>query len=285
MGKAENNRKKLRKMLESGKTIVVPGACDPISALLVERAGFQAVYIGSYATAAAGFGMPDVGLVTMGEMAAYAKTITDAVDIPVIADGENGWNNAANIWRTIRSFEQAGVCGIHIEDHEFGKHAPVPQVLTSRENMVQKIRAALDAREDINFLIIARTDAAWAFNDVEDAVSRMNAFTDAGADMVMAAGLDPNVLAGLRSRIKGKIMITDTPGRSVADEESAGADVVLYYGFSLYAAYHGVKTALDTFIQTRNADDIKQVRGCIAEFENFIGYPEFSDRAKKYGLA
>jgi len=285
MGKAENNRKKLRKLLESGKTIVVPGACDPISALLVERAGFQAVYIGSYATAAAGFGMPDVGLVTMGEMAAYAKTITDAVDIPVIADGENGWNNAANIWRTIRSFEQAGVCGIHIEDHEFGKHAPVPQVLTSRENMVQKIRAALDAREDINFLIIARTDAAWAFNDVEEAVSRMNAFTDAGADMVMAAGLDPNVLAGLRSRIKGKIMITDTPGRSVADEESAGADVVLYYGFSLYAAYHGVKTALDTFMQTRNADDIKQVRGCIAEFENFIGYPEFSDRAKKYGLA
>ena len=285
MGKAENNRKKLRKMLESGKTIVVPGACDPISALLVERAGFQAVYIGSYATAAAGFGMPDVGLVTMGEMAAYAKTITDAVDIPVIADGENGWNNAANIWRTIRSFEQAGVCGIHIEDHEFGKHAPVPQILTSRENMVQKIRAAIDAREDINFLIIARTDAAWAFNDVEDAVSRMNAFTDAGADMVMAAGLDPNVLAGLRSRIKGKIMITDTPGRSVADEESAGADVVLYYGFSLYAAYHGVKTALDTFMQTRNADDIKQVRGCIAEFENFIGYPEFSDRAKKYGLA
>ena len=285
MGKAENNRKKLRKMLESGKTIVVPGACDPISALLVERAGFQAVYIGSYATAAAGFGMPDVGLVTMGEMAAYAKTITDAVDIPVIADGENGWNNAANIWRTIRSFEQAGVCGIHIEDHEFGKHAPVPQILTSRENMVQKIRAAIDAREDINYLMIPRTDAAWAFNDVEDAVSRMNAFTDAGADMVMAAGLDPNVLAGLRSRIKGKIMITDTPGRSVADEESAGADVVLYYGFSLYAAYHGVKTALDTFMQTRNADDIKQVRGCIAEFENFIGYPEFSDRAKKYGLA
>src|SRR5450759_5225544 len=285
MGKAENNRKKLRKMLESGKTLIVPGAYDSISALLVERAGFQAVYIGSYATATAGFGMPDVGLVTMGEMAAYAKTITDAVDIPVIADGENGWNNAANIWRTIRSFEQAGVCGIHIEDHEFGKHAAVPQVLASSEQMVQKIRAALDAREDKNFLIIARTDAAWAFNDVDEAVNRMNAFTDAGADMVMAAGLDPAVLAGLRSRIKGKIMITDTPGRSVADEESAGADVVLYYGFSLYAAYHGVKTALDTFMQTRNADDIKQVRGCIAEFENFIGYPEFSDRAKKYGLA
>jgi len=285
MKKAENSRQTLRNMLESGKTIVVPGAYDPISAMLVERAGFQAVYIGSYATAAAGFGMPDVGLVTMDEMAARAKTIADAVDIPVIADGENGWNNAANIWRTIRSFEQAGVCGIHIEDHEFGKHAAVPQVLASSEQMVQKIRAALDAREDKNFLIIARTDAAWAFNDVDEAVSRMNAFTDAGADMVMAAGLDPAVLAGLRSRIKGKIMITDTPGRSVAIEENAGADVVLYYGFSLYAAYHGVKTALDTFMRTRNADDVAQVRGCIAEFEKFIGYPAFSERAKKYGLA
>ena len=285
MTKAENSRKTLRSMLESGKTIVVPGAYDPISAMLVQRAGFQAVYIGSYATAAAGFGMPDVGLVTMDEMAAYAKTIVDAVDIPVIADGENGWNNAANIWRTIRSFEQAGVCGIHIEDHEFGKHAPVPQVLASSEQMVQKIRASLEAREDDNFLIIARTDAAWAFNDVDEAVSRMNAFTDAGADMVMAAGLDPAVLAGLRSRIKGKIMITDTPGRSVATEEKAGADVVLYYGFSLYAAYHGVKTALETFMRTRNADDPAEVRGCITEFENFIGYQAFSDRAKKYGLA
>src|ERR1019366_2023159 len=98
-------------------------------------------------------------------------------------------------------------------------------------------------------------------------------------------GIGPKKLAGLRSRIKGKIMITDTPGRSVADEEAAGADVVLYYGFSLYAAYHGVKTALDAFTRTRNADDIPQVRGGIAEFENFIGYPDFNARAKKYGLA
>lgn len=117
-----------------------------MSAKLVERAGFPAVYIGSYATAAAGFGMPDV---TMEEMAAHAKRIADAVDMPVIADGENGWNNAANIWRTVRSFEQAGVCGIHIEDHEFGKHADVRQVLLSCDQMVQKIHAALDAHARI----------------------------------------------------------------------------------------------------------------------------------------
>jgi 2-methylisocitrate lyase-like PEP mutase family enzyme len=285
MSKADNNREQLRAMLASGKTLVVPGAYDAMSAKLVERAGFPVVYIGSYATAAAGFGLPDVGLVTMDEMAAHAKRVADAVDIPVIADGENGWNNAANIWRTIRSFEQAGVCGIHIEDHEFGKHADVPQVLLSCEQMVQKIRAALAAREHPDFLIIARTDAAWAFGDIEDAIARMNAFTAAGADLVMAAGLDPKVLAGLRAQINGKIVITDTPGRSVVDEEAAGADVVLYYGLSLYAAYHGVKSALDGFTRTRNADAIAPVRGGIAEFEEFIGYPEFGAQAKKYGLA
>ena len=285
MTKAETNRKKLRAMLASGKTLVIPGAYDPMSAKLVERAGFPAVYIGSYATAAAGFGMPDVGLVTMEEMAAHAKRIADAIDMPVIADGENGWNNAANIWRTVRSFEQAGVCGIHIEDHEFGKHADVPQVLLSCDQMVQKIRAALDERADSDFLIIARTDAAWAFNDVEDAIKRMNAFTDAGADLVMPVGIGPKKLAGLRSRIQGKLMITDTPGRSVADEEAAGADVVLYYGFSLYAAYCGVKAALDEFKRTRDAEALAGRRNTIEEFENFIGYPEFSARAKKYGLA
>jgi 2-methylisocitrate lyase-like PEP mutase family enzyme len=284
MSNAETNRKTLRALLASGKTQVLPGAHDPLSAKLVERAGFPAVYIGSYATAAAGFGLPDVGLVTMEEMAAHAKRIADAVDIPVIADGENGWNNAANIWRTVRAFEQAGVCGIHIEDHEFGKHADVPQVLLSCEQMVQKIRAALDAREDANFLIIARTDAAWAFNDVEDAIARMNAFSEAGADLVMSVGIGPKKLVGLRSRIKGKIVITDTPGRSVADEEAAGADIVLYYGLSLYAAYFGVKAALDEFKSTGNADAIAERRTDIAEFEKFIGYPEFNARAKKYGL-
>jgi 2-methylisocitrate lyase-like PEP mutase family enzyme len=283
--KAENNRKKLRQLLASGQALVVPGAYDPVSAMLVQRAGFSAVYVGSYATAAARLGLPDVGIVTMEEMAAHAKALADAVDIPILADGENGWNNPANIWRTVRSFEQAGVSGIHIEDHEFGKHAPVPQVLAPLEQIVAKIRAALDAREDKNFLIIARTDAAWAFNDTEEAVRRMNAFTDAGADMVMAAGMDPKVLGSVRSRIKGKVMITDTPNRSVADEERAGADIILYYGFTLYAAYHAVQTALETFKRTRDAGKVPHIRDHVEEFENFIGYPEFTKRAKKYGLA
>lgn len=284
MNKAAERRIILKKLIASGKTLVLPGVHDGVSAKLAEQAGFAAIYVGSYATAAAGFGLPDVGLVTMEETAAYAKRIADAVNVPVLADGENGWTNAANIWRTVRAFEQAGLCGIHIEDHEFGKHAPVKQVLATPEQMVQKIRAALDAREDDNFLIIARTDAAWVSNDIDDAITRMNMFTAAGADLVMAPGLDPRKLAPVRSRIKGKIVLVDTPECSVADEEAAGADVVLYYGFTLYAAYSGVKRALADFAKTRNADATAGVRDQIAAFEDFIGYPEFTERARRYKI-
>lgn len=285
MGKAADNRKKLKDLILTEGTLVVPGAHDPISAKLVEQAGFPAVYVGSYATAAARLGMPDVGMVTMVEMVAHSKAVADVVDIPVLADAENGWNNAANIWRTIRSFEEAGVCGVHIEDHEFGKHAPVPQVVAPLEQMIHKVRAALETREDPNFLIIARTDVIWANNDLEEGIRRLNAFTEAGADIVMASGLDPKRLGEVRSRIKGKVLVTDTAGYSIEDEEKAGADIVLYYGFTLLAAYDGVRNALAAFRDARSAEKVPSVRKNVAEFENFIGYPKFTDRAKRYGLA
>jgi methylisocitrate lyase len=113
----------------------------------------------------------------------------------------------------------------------------------------------------------------------------MNAFTEAGADVVMASGLDPKRLGEVRSRIKGKVLVTDTPGYSAKDEEQAGADIVLYYGFSLLAAYDGVKGALEAFRNSRNADEVPGVRSRVEEFEAFIGYPEFTERAKRYGLA
>jgi methylisocitrate lyase len=284
MSTAGERRVALKKMIAARRTLTMPGVHDCVAAKLAEQAGFPAIYVGSYATAASGFGLADVGAVTMEEMAAYAKRIVDAVNVPVLADGENGWNNPANIWRTVQMFEQAGVCGIHIEDHEFGKHAPVKQVLATPEQMVQKLRAALDAREDRNFLIIARTDAAWISDDVEEAIRRMNLFTEAGADLVMAPGLEPQKLATVRSRIKGKIVLVDTPGRSVADEEQAGADIVLYYGFTLYAAYDSVKRALAEFATTRNADAVPGVRNQAEAFEDFIGYPEFAERARRYKI-
>ena len=140
-------------------------------------------YLGSYAISACRFGLGDIGLVTMTEMVQTAKTIVDATRlVPVICDAENGFNNAANIWRTVEEFEKAGVSGIHIEDHELGKHTNIPRVILPLDQMVQKVRAAVDAREDPNFIIIGRTDVARVSGDLDEIVRRANAFTDAGAD-------------------------------------------------------------------------------------------------------
>ncbi len=285
MTDAPAKRQRLKALLAEGRTLVAPGAFDALSAKLIERAGFPLAYIGSYATAASLLGLPDVGLLTLPEMAGQAREAADAVAIPVLADGENGWNNAANLWRSVREFEQAGLAGIHLEDHEFGKHAPVPQKLLPLDDMLAKLRAALEAREDNDFLIIARTDAAWAFGDVEEAVRRMTAFAEAGADMVFPAGLSPPQLAAVRSRIPAKVMITDTPGFSVAEEEKAGADIVLYYAFALYAAFDAVAAALARFKATRDADAVAPRRAQAEAFEAFIGYADFVARAKRFGLA
>ena len=150
--------------------------------------------------------------------------------------------------------------------------------------MVAKIRAAVDAREDRNFLIIARTDAPWALKDTKEAVRRVNAFTSAGADLVFLAGIQIDKLREIRRKIKGRVMITNRPSVAARHEELAGANVVLYYGFSLYAAYHGVKKALDRLKETNDVSKLSDILADPAEFEEFIGYPDFVSQAKKYGL-
>jgi 2-methylisocitrate lyase-like PEP mutase family enzyme len=282
--KHSKTRQTLVDAIKNNTTLIVPGAHDPISAKLIELHRFPAVYVGSYATSAARLGLPDVGLVSMNEMVDHARSIVDAVNVPVIADGENGWFNAANIWRTIQSFESAGVAAIHIEDHEFGKHAPVRPRLASLEQSVGKIRAAVEARQDPNFLIIARSDALWVTGDLEEAIRRLNAYADAGADLVMPTRISPKVLAECRDRIKAQIVVTDKVGFSVEDEMQSGASVVLYYGLSLYASYYGVKAALDSFAHLRDADKVPHLRAHIEEFETFMDYEGFARRAEKFGV-
>jgi 2-methylisocitrate lyase-like PEP mutase family enzyme len=282
--KHSKTRQTLVDAIKNNTTLIVPGAHDPISAKLIELHRFPAVYVGSYATSAARLGLPDVGLVSMNEMVDHARSIVDAVNVPVIADGENGWFNAANIWRAILSFESAGVAAIHIEDHEFGKHAPVRPRLASLEQSVGKIRAAVEARQDPNFLIIARSDALWVTGDLEEAIRRLNAYADAGADLVMPTRISPRVLAECRARIKAQIVVTDKVGFSVEDEMQSGASIVLYYGLSLYASYYGVKAALDSFAQLRDADKVPHLRAHIEEFETFMDYEGFARRAEKFGV-
>lgn len=262
----------------------MPGATDALSARLIEKHGFEAAYIGSYATAASRYALPDTGLLTLDELVQQARTIVNAVAIPVIADAEGGFNDPANMWRTVQAFEQAGVAAIHIEDHEGpGKHTNLAQRLRAPEEAAARIRAAVEARTDPNFLIAARTDALWIGGELGDAVRRLEAYARAGADLVFPSYATPAQLAEIRRRTGKPLMIVDLPKGTLADEEKAGAAIVLYYGLATMIQFDALQTALETLRRTRDANAVTGYRERVAELEEFLGYKDYLERAKRYG--
>lgn len=173
----------LRQILKSGKTIWSAGAYDALSGLLIERAGFDAVFTTGFGVSASHLGQPDVELYTMSENLGVVRNIASAVKKPVIADGDTGYGNVINVMRTVREFERAGVAGIIFEDQVVPKRCPAAatniEVLPANV-AAQKIRAAVDARTNPDFLIIARTDAPT----LEETIERGKLFAKAGADLV-----------------------------------------------------------------------------------------------------
>ena len=180
---------RLRELLAADGLIVAPFIMNALHARIAESVGFDAVYMTGAGTSAEK-GFPDVGMLTMTEMVTNAKYIANAVDIPVICDADTGYGNALTTQRTVREYEAAGVSGIHIEDQVFPKKCGFfegKQVVPMEEH-VQKIRAALDARRDPDFVIIARCDA-YAVTGWEDTVRRCKAYREAGADLVFVDGI------------------------------------------------------------------------------------------------
>ena len=276
---------RLRQLLHRPGIIVAPGAYDAMSARLVEQAGFDAVYVGSYATAASRLGLPDAGLVGLRDLVDHAAAVVGAIErAPVIADGENGFGTAATVWRTVQEFERAGVAGIHLEDHEFGKHLDVPGRLLPQADRVEKIKAAVEARRDRDFVIIARSDAGWlrGGGGVEEAVERCRAYGAAGADMVFPVSIPTPVLAPWVERIGYPVCAVDTPGSTTARDEAAGIKLVLYYGLALYAAHRAVRDALAAFKASGDAGALGDRLSTLREFDDFIGVPKIQALALRH---
>jgi 2-methylisocitrate lyase-like PEP mutase family enzyme len=172
-------------LIASGQAVVAPGAFDCITARLVETAGFPAVYVTGSGVSMSILGAPDVGVVSFKEIVDHVGRIADVVSIPVIADADTGYGGAVNIFRTVREFERAGVSAIQIEDQEWPKrcgHEPGRRVVSAAD-MEARIRAAVAARQDPNFKIIARTDARTT-EGIDAAITRMARYRDAGADIL-----------------------------------------------------------------------------------------------------
>ena len=177
-------------MLREPGIVVAPGAYDCLTARIIQREGFPAVYMTGAGTSVARYGYPDLGLVTMTEMLDNAAGIAGAVDVPVIADADTGYGGVLNVARTVREYERTGVAAIHIEDQESPKrsgHLDDKRVVPVDE-MVRKIRAAVDARTDDDFVLIVRTDAL-AVTGWDDTMSRCEAFVKAGADVLFVEAL------------------------------------------------------------------------------------------------
>ena len=216
MAMAQKKTTQLRQMINSGESLFVPGCFNAMSARVLDKVGFPAIYMTGYGTSLSLLGMPDAGLASMTEMHMNARYIANAVDVPVIADSDNGYGNAVNTIRTVKEYIQTGVAGIHLEDQVIPKrcgHVAGRRVIPIDE-AVGKYRAADYARNEIDpdFVIIARTDARGAHGGtLDDAITRANAYLEAGADMAFVEG--PTSMEELKrvcAEVKGPIFYNQT---------------------------------------------------------------------------
>ena len=223
--------RRLKELLKEKPYIFTPGITTALHAMIVEKAGFDYVYTGGYDASLTLLGLPDVGLMTETEMVANLRNIARATSLPVIADADTGYGNAINVIRTVQNYEQAGLAAMHIEDQASPKRCGhvAGKVVVPIDEAVGKIRAALDARRDKDFVIIARTDAiAAAGGGFDEAVRRGKAFAKAGADMVWAEfpSADP-----------------DYPRRFAQEMHRDFPELPLYFNYSSNLKWHesGVK--------------------------------------------
>ena len=220
---------RFRELLRRNGMVVAPGAYDCITARLIERAGFDAVYMTGAGTAAT-LGYPDFGLVTMSEMVANGGRIAAAVGVPVIADADTGYGNELNVVRTVREYEAAGVAGIHIEDQGFPKkcgHLDDKEIVP-REDWLAKIRAAAASRRAPDFVVIARTDAR-AVAGFDEAVARANGALAAGADMAFVEA--PQTLeevAAVPRLVNGPCLLNVVRGGKTPDIDLGAAEEMGY---------------------------------------------------------
>lgn len=271
----------LRRYIEDDEILMIPVAHDALCARIAEQSGFKAVFSAGYANSAALLGMPDVSLLTLTEMAEAASRMVDAVNIPVFADGDTGHGNVTNVIRTVRLFEKAGVAGLFLEDQVYPKrcgHMAGKQVIAPEE-MVSKLRAALDARSDPDLVITARTDAL-AVNGIEDAIHRANLYREAGADLIFVEA--PESVEQMR-RITGEVdaphMVNMLPGGRTPtltskELEEIGYSVVAYATACTYAVALAARELFETLKRTGTTAGLDERMMTFDEFNRLVGLEE-----------
>lgn len=279
---------RLRKLLESPELLVVPRVHDALGARVAEVCGFQAVQVSGFGVAAALLGKPDVGLLTMSEMVMMTRYIAQAVDIPVMTDGDTGYGNALNVYRTVQEFEAAGAAGVNLEDQVFPKkcgHMDGKFVI-SQEEMVKKIQAAVDARKDPDFIICARTDAIAVYG-IEEAIRRGNAYADAGADLIfMEAPESIEQVERVIREVKAPVTVNlamggKTPHLSLETLQRLGAARVSVGG-TYFIAAQAFKQAHEILKRTGTLDEHPELFMPRSEFYELVHMPFIRSLEHRY---
>uniref|UniRef100_C6BMC3 2-methylisocitrate lyase n=4 Tax=Pseudomonadota TaxID=1224 RepID=C6BMC3_RALP1 len=276
---------KFRAAVAESQPLQVVGAITAYAAKMAEQTGFKAVYLSGGGVAANSLGIPDLGISTMEDVLIDARRITDAVQIPLMVDIDTGWGGAFNIARTIRSFIKAGVAAVHLEDQVGQKrcgHRPGKEVVSTDE-MVDRVKAAVDARTDDDFVIMARTDAA-ASEGIDAAIERAVAYVEAGADMIFPEAMKTlDDYRRFKAAVKVPILANltefgSTPLFTTDELRSANVDIALY----CCGAYRAMNAAALNFYQTVMRDGTQkaavETMQSRADLYQYLGYHAYEDK-------
>jgi methylisocitrate lyase len=274
----------LRAALKSGRLLRFPGAFSPLVAMLIERQGFEGVYV-SGAALSADLGLPDIGLTTLSEVAARGGAIAHATGLPALIDADTGFGEALNVARTIQTLEDAGLCGCHLEDQVNPKRCGHldNKSLVSAADMVKKIRAAVSARHDQNFVIMARTDAR-ASEGLDGAIARAKACVDAGADAIFPEALaDEGEFEKFRKAIKVPLLANMTEfGKTklltAKQLSDLGINIVIYPVTTLRLAMKAVEDGLAVLKKAGTQESLlkeMQTRAALYELIRYKDYEQF----------
>lgn len=285
-----NKCKDFLKLLHEPGSFILPGAYDAMSAILIEEIGFKAIYATGAGISNAQLGWADVGLTSLKEVVDIVARMADVTNIPIVVDGDTGFGNAINVIRTVKEFERAGVAAIQMEDQVSPKkcgHFNGKEVI-SKEEMVGKIKAALDARKDENLAIMARTDAI-AVNGVEDAIDRAFAYYEAGADIIFVEA--PNTVEQLRqitSSLKGIPQVINlveggkTPLISLKEAEEIGFKIMLCANTALRSAIKGITESLRILKEEGSQENLLPLICTWEERQSLFKLGQIKEWEKKY---
>jgi len=273
---------RLRQMLNSPGMVVAPFVFDAFQARIAQAAGFEAVYMTGFGTAAAR-GFPDVGLLTMAEMVENVRYIANAVNIPLVCDADTGYGNPVNVYRTVREYEAAGAAALHIEDQVWPKRCGflAGKQVIPMEEMVPKVQAACDARRDTNFVIIARTDAL-AVNGWGDVIKRARAYRAAGADLIFVDGIRTlDDMKRYAQELRDLPLLYNGQLLPVQEIQKFGFKLTIYTA-TLMAFYLRMRDAMQELKATGSIARGAEF-GVFEEMTSLLGVPEAMALGKKYG--